>query len=378
MILSNDLFKIFKKYDLTFFTGVPDSTFADWMSFLNENNGKLLTNIISCNECEAIAACAGYYLARKKPGVAYMQNSGLGKTVNPLTSLCDKEIFSIPVLLMIGWRGEPGKTDAPQHAKMGKITTVLLEDLNIPYSILTSNLDEIDRQVKIAKQYLETNNAPYALIIKKGIVAEASKEQDNLEKYELTREEALKICIKSFEKNEIIVSTTGKLSRELYEYREAQNENHEKEFSMVGSMGCAASIGLSIALQKPKRKVVILDGDGAVIMQMGALATIGHYQPSNLIHIVFDNEAYESTGDQPSVSCSINLKQVALGCNYKNAVVASTKEGLLSELEKIKNLNQLAMLVIKVRKGSRNELGRPKIPLIDLKNNFIRYLEEND
>jgi len=376
MISSTELFNLFQKYDFTFFTGIPDSTFADWMRFLTENTGKLLTNIIPCNECESIAICAGYYLITRKIGVVYMQNSGLGKTINPLTSLCDPEVYSIPVLLMIGWRGEPGKIDAPQHKKMGRIMNLLLNDLKIPYSILNSDIDEIEKEIIKAKDYMEKNRAPYALIIKKGIIKDNNIDKKIPLIYELTRENALKLIVNYFNQDEIIISTTGKITRELYEYREELKEIHKKDFYMVGSMGCAASIGLSIALQKKDRKVIILDGDGAFIMQMGTLATIGHESPTNLIHIVFDNESHESTGGQPTVSKSIDIKELALNCNYKYAALIMSKKDLKNELKCVKEREGPLMLIVKVNQGSKKDLGRPKISLIELKNSFMNYLNE--
>lgn len=376
MITSTELFALFQKYNFTFFTGIPDSTFKDWMQFLEKNNNKLLTNIIPCNECESIAICAGYYLATGKIGVVYMQNSGLGKIINPLTSLCDSEIYSIPVLLMIGWRGEPGKIDAPQHKKMGRIIDLLLKDLEIPFSILNPDINEIEKEIIKAKDYMEKNSAPFALIIKKGIIKDNNLDKKIPVIYELTREKALELIIDFFNQDEIFVSTTGKTSRELYEHRENLKEISQKDFLMVGSMGCAASIGLSIALQKKDRKVIILDGDGALIMQMGALATIGYESPPNLIHIVIDNESHESTGGQPTVSKSINIKEIALNCNYKYVALVLSKKDLENELVKIKNIEGPSMLVVKANQKSRNDLGRPKISLIELKNKFMKYLNK--
>jgi len=376
MITSTELFKLFQKYEFSFFTGIPDSTFKDWMKFLIENNNKVLTNIIPCNECEAIAICAGYYLATGKIGVTYMQNSGFGKTVNPLTSLCNPEIYSIPVLLMIGWRGEPGKIDAPQHKKMGRIMNLLLKDLEIPFSILNYDINEIEKEIIKAKEYMEKNKAPYALIIKKGIIKDNNSDKKIPAIYELTREHALELIINFFNQNEIFISATGKTSRELYEYREKFKEISQKDFLMVGSMGCAASIGLSIALQKKDRKVIILDGDGALIMQMGVLATIGYESPPNLIHIVIDNESHESTGGQPTVSKILNIKEIALNCNYKYATLILSKKDLENELIKVKNVEGPSMVVVKVNQGSRKDLGRPKISLIELKNNFMKYLNK--
>ena len=277
MILCKELFEAFIKNDLTFFTGIPDSTFKGWMTFLTEKHGEKLTHVIACNECEAVAVAAGYYLSTGKIAVVYMQNSGEGKVVNPITSLCDTEVYSIPVLLMIGWRGEPGKKDEPQHKKMGRIMIPLLKTLEIPYKILPENIKEAEKVITEIKETAINKNTPVAIIVKKGIIEPYIIKKVLEPDLEMKREDAIKIILDNLEGCEAIVSTTGKTSRELFEYRIEKKQN-PFDFYTVGGMGCASSIALGIALEKPDKKVFVFDGDGAVIMQMGSLATIGNYK----------------------------------------------------------------------------------------------------
>lgn len=374
MISCQDFFDILNKYDLSFFTGIPDSTFKEWMKFLVDKDEVVLKNLIACNECEAVALAAGYHLATNKVGVVYMQNSGLGKSVNPLTSLCDPDVFSIPVLLMIGWRGEPGKVDAPQHKKMGKITLPLLETLQIPYWILEPDLKIIEKKLKEVIAHFKASKSPYAFIIRKKLFQDYNLEKEMKDDYRLSREEAISIIMQNLSGDEVIVSSTGFVSRELYEFRNSGNKDHHKSFYNIGSMGCASSIGLSIALQKPLKRVIIFDGDGATIMQMGALTTIGKYSPSNYVHIIFDNRAHESTGGQPTNSDSVDLAQIALASNYKVGVTINTKKELIKTLQEIKGQGGPLLILIKIKKGTLADLKRPDKTPLQLKEEFMNYL----
>ncbi len=375
MISCQDFFNILNKYDFSFFTGIPDSTFKEWMKFLVDKDEKILKNLIACNECEAVALAAGYHLATNKVGVVYMQNSGLGKTVNPLTSLCDPDVFSIPVLLMIGWRGEPGQVDAPQHKKMGKITLPLLETLQIPYWILKPDLKSIEKELKVVIEYFKNNKSPYAFIVRKNLFQEYKLEKKQKDDYTLSREEAISIIMQNLNNDEIIVSSTGFVSREVFEFRNSRKKDHYKSFYNIGSMGCASSIGLSIALQKPGTKVIVLDGDGAAIMQMGAFTTIGKYSPPNYVHFIFDNQAHESTGGQPTNSDSVDLAQIALASNFKMAVTITTKQELIKVLKEFKNQKGPLLILIKTKKHTRSDLKRPNIIPIKLKEEFMNFLK---
>jgi len=343
----------FLDLDLNYFTGVPDSTFKSFMTLLDGSDGAF-TNRIAANEGAAIAHASGYYLATKKLSVVYFQNSGLGNAVNPLTSLTDSEVYSIPMVIIMGWRGRPGLKDEPQHKKMGAITIELLETLGISYDVL--EVDKYEEQISKAKLTAEKKLEPYVLIIEPNFLKKLPSKTTKLADYGINREKAIESIVESISEDDIIVSTTGKTSRELYEVCSKNPRGHRNNFYNVGSMGHVNAIGLEIALQN-KNNVFILDGDGALIMHMGSLATIGHYEPKNLTHIIFDNKSHESTGGQPTVSRTINIPLVLEACNYKNISyiesVSQLSEALMSKSHELKGF------VIETKKGSREDLGRP-------------------
>lgn len=368
------LWRIFSDLGLEFFTGVPDSTYYAWMSFLEREHGKRLTNIIASNECEAVAIAIGHYLASQQIGVVYMQNAGEGKTINPLVSLSHSEIYSIPLLLMIGWRGEPGTKDEPQHSKMGKITTQLLDLLDIPSEILPNDVEAAKEIIQRLYHDAKKNNRPVALIIRRGTVTETVPSSPEPPTYSLRREEVIHTVIEHFPEDTVVISTTGKTSRELFELRVARGET-PYDFYTIGGMGCAAGIAFGVAINYPTKKTLVLDGDGAVLMQMGSLATIGHYAPPNFIHLVIDNESHESTGGQPTVSPSVNFEQVALACGYKIATSVTTKTTLINSLKTCLHKPGPIMIVVKVAKGARSDLGRPTSTPIENKVAFVTHLK---
>ena len=378
MISCEALFDVFRKNGISFFSGVPDSTFKDWMKFLSDHHGGKLTNIIACNECEAISLVSGYYLATRKIGVVYMQNSGEGKAVNPLTSLCDPDVYSIPLIMMIGWRGEPGKKDEPQHIKMGKVMLPLLETLEVPYEILPDEIEKAENVIANMVTISQDRRSPVALIIKRNTFEKFDLANTEVggssNEASMDREDAIKIIVDNIEGDEIIVSTTGKTSRELFEHR-VQRGEEPKDFYTVGSMGCATSIANGIALSKQHKKVMIFDGDGAVLMQMGSLATVGYYHAKNLYHIIFDNNSYDSTGGQPTTANRVDFEKIALGCSYRSAVTVKTKTELMNELNSLKNVQGPHMIIVKVKKGSRKNLGRPTKTPIENKEEFMKRLK---
>ncbi len=376
MIKCEKIAEIFSKNDLTFFSGVPDSTFKDWMKFLADNNGTKLTNRIAVNECEATALAAGYHLSTGNIGVIYMQNSGLGKTVNPLTSLMAKEVYSMPVVLMVGWRGEPELKDEPQHKMMGRVMLSQLETLEIPFQILPDNIEQAQQTIEWAKTKAEKTQYASAIIIKKGIFEKYETQNISKRKYEMTGEQAIHTILGGLEKQAIIVSTTGKTSRELFEYRKEKKQSHEKDFLTVGSMGCSASIANEIALQKPSKPIYVFDGDGAALMQMGALANIGSSKAENLTHLIFDNGSYDSTGGQPTISDNIDFSKIALGCGYRFASQVETSQELIQTMSILKNEKGPKMVVVKVKKGSRQELGRPTNTPLENKRFFMEFLNK--
>ena len=377
MILCEELFNVFSKKGITFFSGIPDSTFKDWMKYLSKHHGEKLTNIIACNECEAIALVSGYYLATRKIGVVYMQNSGEGKAVNPLTSLCDPDVYSIPLIMMIGWRGEPGRKDEPQHTKMGRVMIPLLDTLEIPYEIMPDEIENASKVIADIVNISQDRKTPVALIIKRNTFEkydlENMDDSDSSRDYPMTREDAIKIIVDNLAGDEIIVSTTGKTSRELFEHR-VQRGEEPSDFYTVGSMGCSTSIANGIALSKQHKKVVIFDGDGAVLMQMGSLATVGYYHAKNLYHIIFDNNSYDSTGGQPTTANRVDFEKIAIGCNYKSAVTVKTKAELMNAVNNLRYLEGPHMIIAKVKMGSRKNLGRPTKTPIENKEEFMRRL----
>ena len=376
MISCENLFGVFKKNNFLFFTGVPDSTFKDWMKFLADEHGERLTNIIACNECEAIAIAAGYNLATGKIGVAYMQNAGEGKTVNPLTSLCDKEVYSIPMLVMIGWRGELGVKDEPQHAKQGKIQLDLLETMDIPYVIISQDDEQFAAKISNVVEIAKSESRPVVLLIKKGTFEKYGKEIQKVDEQRMVREEALEIILENLDSDTIVVSTTGKTSREIFEIREKKGQSHQQDFLTVGSMGHCSSIALGIALAKPHREVVCIDGDGAMLMHLGSLTTIATLKPKNFRHILMNNEVHESVGGQDTAAKNINLSSIVAAVESSRMFMAETTIELKININDFMQGDGPSFLEIKIQPSSRANLGRPTIKPVDNKENFMRFLEK--
>ena len=373
MVNAEDFLSEFLKLGLNHFTGVPDSTLKEWMTLL-DNNQSVFENRIAANEGAAIAHAAGYYLATKKVSVVYLQNSGLGNCVSPLTSLTDAKVYSIPLIMVMGWRGRPGFKDEPQHKKMGAITVEILDALDIPYSILDSITYK--EQIESAKIEAEKNLKPYALIVEPGFFHSTALEKINLSQVGINRETAIKCIVNLIDIDDLIISTTGKASRELYEVSANHSRGHNNNFYNVGSMGHASSIGLEVALQRDDRKVYILDGDGSLIMHMGSLSTIGYYQPKNLIHIIFDNESHESTGGQPTTSKTTNFSEILQGCNYESVNTVQSESELSNIL--LRQHQGLLGIVVKIQVGSRNDLSRPTDTPKTTKNRFMDGLSSDD
>lgn len=297
MIRPQYFYNTLKSYGIDFYTGVPDSLLKSLCAYLTENS-ESTKNIIAANEGGAIGLAAGHYLATKEIPVVYMQNSGIGNAVNPLLSLADEDVYRIPILLIVGWRGEPNIHDEPQHVKQGKITIPLFDTMGIKNEILVTEEQEINTQIKRAVHYMQEQQTPYALIVKKGTF-EKYKLSEKTEKHlELEREKAVQLVASALDDNSVVVSTTGKISRELFEYREMKGENHVHDFLTVGSMGHSSQIALGIALAQKGRKVYCFDGDGAIIMHMGSLGIVGNLAPKNFYHILFNNGAHDTVGGQ--------------------------------------------------------------------------------
>ena len=363
------------KEGVDFYAGVPDSLLKNVCAYITDHIDSR-HNIIAANEGGAVALAAGYHLATGKVGCVYMQNSGEGNAVNPLASLTDREVYHIPVLLLIGWRGRPGVHDEPQHVKQGKITTGLLNTLGINYEVLSKEEPSAEAQIAKAMRAIRETGDSYALVVEKDTF-EAYALQNNVQSgYALGREEAIRMVAASVEENAAIVSTTGMISRELFEYRTAQQQGHERDFLTVGSMGHASQIALAIALEKPDRRIYCFDGDGASIMHMGSMAIVASKKPANYVHVVFNNGAHDSVGGQPTVGHQISLPKVAEAVGYKACLSAENADQLREALRQAAQLEGPIFLEIRVKKGNRKDLGRPTTTPIQNKEALMAFLDK--
>jgi len=370
-------FEVLTKNDIRFFSGVPDSLLKNICSFIMDHT-ELDEHIIAANEGNALALGIGYHLATDKIPLIYLQNSGLGNIINPLMSLADPDVYSIPILLMIGWRGEPNSNDEPQHKKQGRVTVDLLEAMEIPYKVITDEM-EMSEVIVIIEDILSKANTfkkPYALLIKKGVFSHYTFRSENSFDRPLFREEALESIINSLDESDIVVSTTGVASRELFEHREKTRSGHAKDFLTVCGMGHASQIALGIALQKTDRHVYCLDGDGSLIMHMGALAINGCKKCKNLTHIVFNNSAHDSVGGQPTVGSQIDMQTIAKGSGYSWVKCAVNEREIKLYMHELKGMAGTSFLEIQVKKGFRSELGRPTTTPIENKEQFMHFVSQ--
>jgi phosphonopyruvate decarboxylase len=363
-----------KSYGIDFFAGVPDSLLKNICAFIADNIDSS-HNIITANEGAAVGLAAGHYLATGQPACVYMQNSGEGNTVNPLASLTDKEVYNIPVLLVIGWRGRPGVHDEPQHVKQGKITTALLDVMGINYEVLSKDEKEAAVQIGKAANALR-NNDVFALVIEKDTFEEYKLQNIETNCLTMSREEAIQAVASALEPKDVIVSTTGMISRELFEARTAWGQGHERDFLTVGSMGHASQIALGIALEKQDRKVWCFDGDGATIMHMGSLAIVASKKPANYIHVVFNNGAHDSVGGQPTVGLKINIPAVANAVGYNATWSVTDASELTKAIDECRKATGPVLLEIKVKKGNRKDLGRPTTTPIENKEALMQFLKK--
>ena len=373
MIQCEQFVESLQNIGIEFFAGVPDSLLEHICACITDSLGPE-KHIITSNEGAAVALATGYHLATKKVPMVYMQNSGLGNAINPLLSLADRKVYSIPMILMVGWRGEPNVTDEPQHLKQGYVQNDLLKVMEIPYSIIGHESADYDEIVQDLVKQAREQSRPVALVIKKGTFATYnSTKKDNDQMY-FTREAAIETIIDGIQVNDILVSTTGKISRELFEVRHKKNMGHQFDFLTVGSMGHCSQIALGVSLQKPDQQVYCLDGDGAFIMHMGSLAINGNCASSNYKHIVFNNGAHDSVGGQPTVGFSIDIPVIAISCGYKAAMKVETPYELKNAISWLAGTDGPVLLEVRVNKGSRNDLGRPTRSTIENKTEFMNNL----
>lgn len=345
-----------RKYE--FFTGVPDSLLSPFCDFLYSEFGLSSKHIVAVNEGSALALALGYHLATGKIPLVYMQNSGIGNAINPLTSLLNEKIYKIPCVFVVGWRGEPGVKDEPQHAFMGEITPEILELCGVKCFIISKDTtnDEIEQNERAFAKLL-AQGKQVAYVIKKSALKSDIKTKYP-SSYSLNREQCIECVVDAF-RDAIFISTTGKISRELFEIREQKGLGHEKDFLCVGGMGHASMIALGIALNQKERQIICLDGDGAALMHSGCFGSIAQSGVKNYTHIVLNNAAHESVGGMPTIASGIDLCKIASGFGYKHTFSAESQNELQSVLEKAKSLNDLCFIEIKCSLGSRGDLGRP-------------------
>lgn len=375
MISAKFVCELLKNNGTDFFCGVPDSLLKDFCAYVTENFDKK-KNIITANEGNAIALAVGHYLATSNPALVYMQNSGTGNTINPLLSLADEEVYNVPLLIFVGWRGEPDKKDEPQHIKQGKVTDDIFDACKIEHSVLSDDEKSAEIEILKAFDYMQKTLKPYVFVIKKGTFEKYEKKKSP-NKFEMSRETAISTVMNFVDEKSVIVSTTGQISRELYEIREKSGQPHNADFLTVGSMGHASSIALGIALEKPDKAVFCFDGDGAFLMHMGAIPVIAEQSPQNFKHVLFNNEAHDSVGAQKTSANVVNFKDLAISCGYKNAFSVEKLDDLKNIMPEFLTAESPSLLEIKVNCGARADLGRPKEKPVQNKIAFMEKLNAN-
>lgn len=358
MIGSDTVFEALRREGICFFTGVPDSLLKDFCAYLADHAGPG-EHVIAANEGGAVALAMGHYIATGRPALVYMQNSGFGNALNPLLSLADPQVYGVPMVLMVGWRGEPGRKDEPQHVKQGRIMEPLLRALEIPYTVLDGDTADPAAVVAGACRVALREGSPHGILVRDGAFEPYPLQARRGEEPEVSREDGIHAVAQSLVGRYVVVSTTGKASRELFEYRVARGDGHARDFLTVGGMGHASQIALGIALSRRDLRVFCFDGDGAVLMHMGALPIIGTEAPPNFCHIVFNNGAHDSVGGQPTVGFKVDLPAIARASGYLYAGRARTREEIGAGLAALTDGQGPSFLEIQVRTGARSDLGRP-------------------
>ncbi len=372
MINVDFFFNSLRQNNIDFFCGVPDSLLKNICAKITDELDEK-SHIITANEGAAVALATGYHFATGEIPLVYMQNSGFGNTINPLTSLAAPEVYGVPMILLIGWRGEPGIKDEPQHMKKGAITLSLLETMKIPYQIIPDENEAAEKVIKSSIKTAQQGNTPVALVVRKNLFDKYKLKSIKKDKSDLTREAAIKTILEQTQHEDAIyLGSTGKIGRELYEVRQTLAQSGEKDFLNVGSMGHTSQIALGIAMHTEK-KVFCLDGDGAMIMHMGGLTSIGDLASKNFIHVVLNNFAHDSVGGQPTLADKIDFGRIAKACGYKKSIKVTT----IFELESIfdDNLDGPILIEVLVKKGARDNLGRPKESPAENKEKLMHYLK---
>ena len=366
MIKAQEVLQQIEKMGIEVVTGVPDSTLKQFCDGLQTYEGKL-RHYVTVNEGAAVGVAIGTYLGTGKPACIYMQNSGIGNAVNPVASLAHADVYGIPMLFIVGWRGEPGTKDEPQHVFQGRVTCQMFETLEIPYKVIGEDTTEAE----MASLWEECGKAlqsgsQFAIIVKKNTFS-ADKKFEWENGNSLNREHVLGSLLQMIPRDALIVSTTGKISRELYEQSDAQFGSHDNLFMTVGGMGHASMIAFGLAASRPKRQVFCIDGDGAALMHMGSMAFMASQAPANLTHIVINNQAHESVGSMPTGCQGTDFAEVARAVGYRYAERITDEVGLerlrgslVGKAQDAATQEGPVLYEIMVGLGSRKDLGRPK------------------
>lgn len=369
--------EMLKHAGIKFFSGVPDSLLKDFCAALSESVSPS-QHVTAANEGGAVALAAGHYLGSGSPALVYMQNSGQGNALNPLLSLTDPRIYGIPLILLVGWRGEPGTQDEPQHQKQGEKTCEIFDTISIPYEILSNDISHAKKQVECGITLAVERQQPFALLVRAKTFdaftsAKASLVSPNLSE---KRETIIKKFLDCIPKNAIVVATTGHISRELYECREDRKEGHARDFLTVGSMGHAVQIAMGLALTHPELPVFCLDGDGAALMHMGALAIVGQSSCRNLHHLLLNNGAHGSVGGQSTVGLDIDFSMIAQACGYAYVGPSFLTGELDTVLRQFVDSSGPSFLECRTGIAHRKDLGRPKTSPTENKESLMKVLQE--
>ena len=357
MLAPSDYLRVLGDAGVTFFTGVPDSLLKEFCACVTTTL-KPEDHLIAANEGASVGLAIGHYLGTGSLPLVYLQNSGLGNTVNPILSLASPEVYGTPMLLMLGWRGEPGKKDEPQHVHQGRVMINLLEDMDLPVFVLSNDITEAEVQTKAAAQKARDINGPVALVVKKNTFDKYAAPEVEAD-LPLGREEAIIAAAETLEDNAAVICTTGMPSRELFEFRARNEAGHDRDFLTVGGMGHASQIALGLAMSQPARPIYCFDGDGAVLMHMGSMAITGQSNAKNLIHLVFNNGVHGSVGGQPTVGFNIDMPKIAIACGYASAQRVTNKKGLHSAITMARATDGVSFIEVQVRPGNRADIGRP-------------------
>ncbi|MFA6291866.1 MAG: phosphonopyruvate decarboxylase [Victivallales bacterium] len=373
MIRAGNFTKLLGDCGIDFFAGVPDSLMKPFCDHLAYDIPKE-KHVICANEGAAVGLAMGYHLSTGKIPLVYMQNSGLGNAVNPLLSMADKDVYSIPVLLMIGWRGEPGIEDEPQHKKTGRTLIGLLKAMEIPFSILDGGLENAETSIRDAVSYMTASRAPYALVVRKSVFEPAKYTVPQEAGITLTREEAIRQVLDLIGGDSVTVSTTGMASREIFEYREFLKQGHGRDFLVIGGMGHASQIANGVASAKGGRNVFCIDGDGSAIMHLGSMATTGTMKCGSFYHVILNNGAHDSVGGQPTAGFNISFTDAAKALGYNAVFRAQTHDEIDTCMKTILKSEGPILLEILVKRGNRPELGRPTESPVEMKAEFMEFL----